>query len=148
MKDLELYLNRYGTGVNGLEAGDRVWHRYYIEDKLVKAVYENCKDDGMMTRVCNGLMRSGIVDMQKLIRTSVEDLEKIRNFGASAVNVVRRARGEDLCALEKSTIKREKIDLAIREVKSNISACFRLGLNERAFGMREALEVFEKAVRE
>lgn len=145
MKDLELYLNRYGTGVNGRESTNRVWHRYYIEDKLVKAVYENCKDDGMMTRVCNGLMRSGIVDMHKLQRASVEDLEKIRNFGAAAVYVLRCIRGDDLTP-PRSTISRKKIDDAILETKIAICANIKLGLNERAYGMRNVLEIFEKAV--
>lgn len=45
-------------------------------------------------------------------------------------------------------IEREKIDNAIRIAKDSISVCFKLGLNERAFGMREILEIFEENIEE
>jgi hypothetical protein len=41
-------------------------------------------------------------------------------------------------------VEREKIDKAIRIAKDSITTCFKLGLNERAFGMREILEIFEE----
>jgi len=145
MKDLIVYLKRYGARFNGLESGDGFYYKCYIEDELIKAVYENCKGDGMMTRICNGLMRSGIADMHKLERTAVEDLEKIRNFGASAVYILRCIRGDDLTP-PRSTISRKKIDDAILETKIAICANIKLGLNERAYGMRNVLEIFEKVV--
>lgn len=45
-------------------------------------------------------------------------------------------------------IEREKIDKAIKIAKDSISACFKLGLNERAFGMREILNIFEENIGE
>lgn len=45
-------------------------------------------------------------------------------------------------------VEREKIDKAIRIAKDSISMCFKLGLNERAFGMREILEIFEENIEE
>lgn len=41
-------------------------------------------------------------------------------------------------------VEREKIDKAIEVANDHISTTFKLGLNERAFGMREILEVFMK----
>ena len=43
-------------------------------------------------------------------------------------------------------IEREKIDKAIKSAEDSISICFKLGLNERAFGMREILETFERNI--
>lgn len=49
--------------------------------------------------------------------------------------------------LEQS-IERTKIDKAIEIAKDSISACFELGLDERAFGMREILNIFEENIGE
>ena len=43
-------------------------------------------------------------------------------------------------------VEREKIDKAIKIAKDSISACFELGLDERAFGMREILNIFEENI--
>ena len=43
-------------------------------------------------------------------------------------------------------IEREKIDKVIEAANDYISTTFKLGLNERAFGMREILEVFMKNI--
>ena len=45
-------------------------------------------------------------------------------------------------------VEREKIDKAIKIAKDSISACFELGLDERAFGMREILNIFEENIGE
>lgn len=45
-------------------------------------------------------------------------------------------------------VEREKIDKAIKIAKDSISACFDLGLDERAFGMREILNIFEENIGE
>lgn len=45
-----------------------------------------------------------------------------------------------------NAIEREKIDKAIEVANDYISTTFKLGLNERAFGMREILEVFMKNI--
>lgn len=44
-------------------------------------------------------------------------------------------------------IEREKIDKAIEVANDYISTTFKLGLNDRAFGMREILEVFINNIR-
>lgn len=43
-------------------------------------------------------------------------------------------------------VEREKIDKAIEVANDYISTTFKLGLNDRAFGMREILEVFMKNI--
>ena len=43
-------------------------------------------------------------------------------------------------------VEREKIDKAIKIAKDSISECFELGLDERAFGMREILNIFEENI--
>jgi hypothetical protein len=45
-------------------------------------------------------------------------------------------------------VKRSKINEAKEIAEGSIRACFKLGLNERAFGMREILEVFERVIGE
>jgi hypothetical protein len=45
-------------------------------------------------------------------------------------------------------IERSKINEAKEIAEDSIRACFKLGLNERAFGMREILEVFERVIGE
>ena len=49
---------------------------------------------------------------------------------------------------ENVTRLRSKIDKAKKIAEDCIKASFKLGLNERAFGMREILEVFEKTIGE
>lgn len=52
--------------------------------------------------------------------------------------------------IEKPTadvVEQEKIDNAIKVANDYISTAFKLGLNERAFGMREILEVFIKNIK-
>lgn len=41
-------------------------------------------------------------------------------------------------------VEREKIDKAIKIATDSISVCFKLGLNERAFGMQEILQIFTR----
>ena len=43
-------------------------------------------------------------------------------------------------------VELEKIDKAIKIAKDCISECFELGLDERAFGMREILNIFEENI--
>lgn len=45
-------------------------------------------------------------------------------------------------------VEREAINKAIENAKDSISACSRLGLSERAFGMREILKIFEENIGE
>ena len=45
-----------------------------------------------------------------------------------------------------NVIEREKINKAIKIAKDSISTCFELGLDERAFGMREILNIFEENI--
>ena len=45
-----------------------------------------------------------------------------------------------------NVIEREKINKAIKIAKDSISECFELGLDERAFGMREILNIFEENI--
>lgn len=45
-------------------------------------------------------------------------------------------------------IEREKINEAKKIAEETISTCFKLGFNERADGMREILEVFERVTGE
>ena len=54
---------------------------------------------------------------------------------------------EDVGELPRAdVVEREKIDKAIEIAKDSISACFELGLDERAFGMREILNIFEENI--
>lgn len=43
-------------------------------------------------------------------------------------------------------VEREKIDKAIKIAKDSISECFELGLDERAFGMQEILNIFKENI--
>ena len=43
-------------------------------------------------------------------------------------------------------IEREKINKAIEVANDYISTAFKLGLNERAYGMREILDIFIKSI--
>ena len=52
-----------------------------------------------------------------------------------------RERGSD-------AVDRDKINKAIKIAKECISTSFKLGLNERVFGMREILEIFEENIKE
>ena len=45
-----------------------------------------------------------------------------------------------------NVVEREKIDKAIGVANDYISTAFKLGLNERAYGMREILEVLVKNI--
>ena len=50
------------------------------------------------------------------------------------------------CPLVEDVVEREKIDKAIKIAKDSISECFELGLDERAYGMREILNIFEENI--
>ena len=43
-------------------------------------------------------------------------------------------------------IEREKINKAIEVANDYINTAFKLGLNERAYGMREILDIFKKNI--
>jgi hypothetical protein len=45
-----------------------------------------------------------------------------------------------------NVVEREKLDKAIKAANDNISTAFKLGLNERAYGMREILDIFIKSI--
>jgi hypothetical protein len=45
-------------------------------------------------------------------------------------------------------VKRSKINEAKEIAEDSIRACFKLGFNERADGMKEILEIFERVIGE
>lgn len=53
-----------------------------------------------------------------------------------------------LVDMDSDAVDRDKINKAVKIAKECISASFKLGLNERAFGMREILEIFEENIKE
>ncbi len=92
---------------------------------------------------------SRLIDTRDLNNVVMKESKEYGRLATEIDNIVESmvAKTPTASTTSPGMVDREKIDDVIASSKISICACIQLGLNERAAGMREILELLEEVVR-